>query len=106
LEDKNRLALREMMKQDTSRIISYQELGRMTQVFNTDISIHEKNKFLGRNPHRRRLRFKKFKQHYYSGSKEKQSKIDDFFGRFLHSEVLQSSSSESLYQGQKNSHKE
>ena len=37
LEDKNKLALQAMMKQDTSRIISYQELSLMSQVFNTDL---------------------------------------------------------------------
>jgi len=33
LEDKNKIALWEMMKQDTSRIISYQELSRMSSFF-------------------------------------------------------------------------
>lgn len=53
LEDKNKLALREMMKRDSSRIISYQEFSRMIQVFNTDLEIHQKRRFLGKNPHRK-----------------------------------------------------
>jgi len=48
LEDKNKLALLELIKQNTSRIISYQDLARASQVFNTDIEIYEKRAFLGR----------------------------------------------------------
>ena len=48
LEDKNKLALQEMIRRDKSRIISYRELSRMTQVFNTDISLYEKKQFLGK----------------------------------------------------------
>jgi hypothetical protein len=88
LEDKNRLALQEMMKQNKSRIISFQELGRMSQVFHTELDIQQKRRFLGRNPRPKRYRIKKFRQYFQSSSKEKQTKIDDFFGRFLHSEVL------------------
>jgi hypothetical protein len=78
------------MKQDTSRIISYQELARMTQVFNTDIEINQKRQFLGKNPHRRWWKRRKTKCVRGLNSKEKQSLLDDFLGRFLHSEVLQS----------------
>ncbi len=88
LEDKNKLALQEMMKQDTSRIISFQELGRMSQVFNTDLEIKQKRAFLGKYPKPKRYKIKKFKQYRQSVSKEKQSLLDDFLGRFLHSEVL------------------
>ena len=88
LEDKNKLALREMMKQDSSRIISYQELSRMTQVFNTDIEINHKRSFIGRNRMRRGYKIKSRKQYYNSFSKERQTRLDDFLGRFLHSEVL------------------
>jgi len=97
LEDKNKLALREMMKQDSSRIISYQELSRMTQVFNTDVEIKQKRSFIGRNRKRRGYKIKSRKQHHSSFSKERQTRLDDFLGRFLHSEVLQCSSSESRF---------
>ncbi|MCK4416455.1 MAG: hypothetical protein KAU84_04805 [Thermoplasmatales archaeon] len=93
LEEKNKLALQEMMKQDTSRIISYQELSRMSQVFNTDLEIQQKRVFLGKYLKPKRYKIKKFGQHRQLDSKEKQSKIDDFLGRFLHSEVLMSDSS-------------
>ena len=88
LEDKNKKALLEMMKQDTSRIISYQELAKMTHVFNTDIDICEKRSFLGKNRWRKARKIKESTGHYGSNPKEKQSLLDDFLGRFLHSEVL------------------
>ena len=88
LEDKNKLALQEMMKRDTSGIISYQELSRMSQVFNTDLEIQQKRSFLGKNPRRRWWKRRKIKQPHYSFSKEKQTLLDNFFGRFLHSELL------------------
>ncbi len=95
LEDKNKLALQAMMKQDTSRIISYQELSLMSQVFHADLEIQQKRRFLGKNPRPKRYRIKKFWKYGQSVSKEKQTILDDFLGRFLHSEVLVSSSSES-----------
>ncbi len=88
LEDKNKLALQEMMKQDTSRIISFQELGRMSKVFNTDLDIKQKRAFPGKSPHRRWWKRRKIKRVYRLSSMENQSILDDFFGRFLHSEVL------------------
>ncbi len=88
LEDKNKLALQEMMTQNKSRIISFQDLGRMSQVFNTDLEIKQKRAFLGKKLEPTHYKIKKFKQNYQSVSKEKQSILDDFFGRFLHSEVL------------------
>ena len=88
LEDKNKFALQEMMKKDTSRIISFQELGRMSKVFNTDLENKQKGAFLGKYQKSKRYKIKEFKRHCQLDSKEKQSKIDDFFGRFLHLEVL------------------
>jgi len=98
LEDKNKLALLEMMKQNISRIISYQDLARASQVFNTNIEIYEKRSFLGKNRWRKTKRIKESVNRYNSNPKEKQTKIDDFLGRFLHSEVLLGSSSECSYQ--------
>ena len=88
LEDKNKLALKEMIQHDPSRIINYQELARASQVFNTDISKPEKKQFFGKNKPRSRRRNHKSKPDYVPVSKEKQALLDDFFGRFLHSEVL------------------
>jgi hypothetical protein len=47
LEDKNKFALLELVKKNTTRIISYQDLARVPQVFNTEIEIYEKRSFLG-----------------------------------------------------------
>jgi hypothetical protein len=88
LEDKNKLALQEMLKQNSSRIINYQELERACQVFNTNLEIEKKRRFLGKNQPQKLRKKRKIKQSYYSFSKEKQTLLDDFFGRFLHSEVL------------------
>jgi len=89
LEDKNKLALLELMKQNTSRIISYQDIAKACQVFNTDIEIHEKRGFLGRNPWRKQRKIRESRVRYGSVPKEKQTLLDDFLGRFLHSEVLE-----------------
>ncbi len=99
LEDKSKLALLELMRQNTSRIISFQDLMRASKVFNTDIEIYEKRAFLGKNKWRKAKKIQESTDKYGSISKEKQSLLDDFLGRFLHSEVLMSSSSESSYQG-------
>ena len=88
LEDKNKLALREMMQHDPSRILNYHELSRACQVFNTDISKPEKKQFFGKTKPRSRKKNPKYKRGHSSISKEKKPFSDDFFGRFLHSEVL------------------
>ena len=88
LEDRNKLALKEMMKQNKSRIINYQELGKVCKIFNTNLEMNQKRAFLGKNTRPRRFKIKKFRQYNQLYSKEKQTKIDDFFGRFLHSEQL------------------
>lgn len=88
LEDKSKLALLELIKQNTSRIISYQDLARASEVFNTDIEIHEKRSFLGKNQWRKAKKIQESTNRYSLVSKEKQTHLDDFLGRFLHSEVL------------------
>jgi len=97
LKDKNKQALLEMMKQDSSRIISYQELAKMTKVFNTSIEMQQKRAFLGKNKTRKSMKTRRIDIQQNQIQQEKQSKIDDVLGRFLHSEVLRSSSSESSY---------
>ena len=88
LEDKNKLALLEMMRQNPSRIISFQELARVSQVFNADIEIYEKRAFLGKNRCGKTRKIKESTKSYYSNPKEKQTHLGDFLGRFWHSEVL------------------
>ena len=88
LEDKNTMALKEMMRQNPTRILSFQDLGRLMNTFNTDIPIHEKRGFLGKTLRPRRYKIRKILHTSQQVSKEKQTKIDEFLGRFLHSEVL------------------
>lgn len=88
LKDKNDVALREMLKQNTSRVINYRELSNVSKTFHTDLSKPEKKRFFGKKgqiSRRKKQRSKEKKVYVY---KEKQKKIDDFLGRFLHSEVL------------------
>lgn len=70
--------------QNTSRVISFQDLGRLSQVFNIDLEIKQKRAFLGKNLKPRRYKNKNFNQQHQQNSKEKQLKIDDFFGIILH----------------------
>jgi outer membrane protein assembly factor BamB len=46
LNDKNKIALQSMISLNKSRIISYQELHQVTEVFGADISMTEKESFL------------------------------------------------------------
>jgi predicted transcriptional regulator len=48
LNDKNKEALKAIIKRNTSRIITYQELSRVSQVFGVNLSIVEKNNLLNR----------------------------------------------------------
>ena len=94
LDGKNKLALKEMIKQNESRVINYHELSRASKAFKTDLSKTEKKRFFGKKEpiSRKRKQRSKEKQNFFS--KEKNKSLDEFFGRFLHSDVLRSSSSE------------
>lgn len=89
LEDKNKKALQAMIGSKKSRIISYQDLASMSKVFNVNLKKAEKHEFLGK---KRRInrRVKIGTKSKKSGIlKECQTNLDEFLGRFLHSEVLQ-----------------
>jgi len=88
LDEKNKKAFQSLLETDSSRIISYQQLGRMLQIFNIKVNVDEKKSFLGKNRWRRSRKIKESLGHYCSNPKEKQSLLDDFIGRFLHSDVL------------------
>jgi hypothetical protein len=60
----------------------------MTQVFNTDVEIKHKRSFIDRNQDRRGYKIKSQKQPHGSFSKDRQTRLDEFLGNFLHSEVL------------------
>ena len=88
LEDKNRKALQSMLERSTSRIVSYQDLGRMLQIFDVKADSGEKKAFLGKKKPQRAWKIREPAVRYGTNPKEKQSKIDDFLGRIWHSEVL------------------
>jgi len=98
LKDKNHVALKALMSQDPSRIINYQELAKASQVFSTELSKTEKTVFFGKRPLLSRQRKQRSREKQRFVLKEKEGCLDDFFGRFLHSEVLWASSSESTNQ--------
>ena len=88
LSDKSKEALQAIIKRNSSKIISYQKLAKMSKIFDINLNINEKNSFLGKTKPSLRRKMRKRKKSYQTFSKENQSQIDDFFGRFLHSEVL------------------
>lgn len=88
LDEKNKTALQSLLENGSSRIISYQELSQMLRIFDIKVDGDEKRAFLGRNRWRRTRKIKESLGRYGSNHKEKQTRIDDFLGRFLHSEVL------------------
>jgi hypothetical protein len=68
--------------------MSYQELKQITKVFGVELGIQEKQAFLGKTPQSFCRKRQRRNFIHNSFCRESQSKIDDFFGRFLHSEVL------------------
>jgi transposase-like protein len=88
LDDKNKKALQSLLEIDSSKIINYRELDDLLHIFHIKVDVEEKKTFLGRNGPKRMRKIKETAFRYGSFSKEKQTKIDDFLGRFLHSEVL------------------
>ena len=49
LDDKNKVALKALLEAKKSRVINYQDLASMTQVFNLNLSGLEKKELLGKN---------------------------------------------------------
>ena len=88
LDDKNRKALQSLLEKDSSKIINYRELDDLLRIFHVKVDVEEKKVFLGRNVQKRVRKIKESAFRYGSFSEEKQAKIDDFLGRFLHSDVL------------------
>ena len=78
LDDKNKLALQAMIKRNISRIISYQELARMSRVFNIDLSNEEKHSFLGKRERRVVPIIRRKEGGFMSSLKKNQLKLDDF----------------------------
>ena len=88
LSDKNKIALQAMVQRKRSKIISFQELSAISKIFDVKLLDDDKFRFFGKNKPRSRRRNHKSKPVKVSVSKEKKTPVDDFFGRFLHSEGL------------------
>jgi hypothetical protein len=96
LEDKNKKALQAMLESQKSRIFSYHDLAGMSRVFDVHLKREEKHRFLGKKTDSGEQKSRGTKSKKLVFYKEKQALLDDFLGRFLHSEVLLASSSESI----------
>ncbi len=88
LEDKNKKALRSTIEKKGSKVISYHELSFMSKVFDVNLSKKEKRSLIGRKQGKSSCK----KQGSNSNSTGEKG---GFLGRFLHSDVLPFSSSES-----------
>jgi hypothetical protein len=88
LEDKAENVARAYLKHLDKKFMSYQELKQITKVFGVELDKQEKQAFLGKTVQSFRRKKQRRNNFHLSFCKESQSKIDDFFGRFLHSEVL------------------
>lgn len=78
LSDKNKEALRAIIKRNTSRIITYQELSRMSQVFGVNLSIVEKHELLNKKVDRMFPIIHRKDGGFLSSYHKNQLKIDDF----------------------------
>ncbi|RLF25655.1 MAG: hypothetical protein DRN01_06125, partial [Thermoplasmata archaeon] len=75
----------------------YQELKAITKVFKINLNPEEKKRFIGKKHKEKKTVLRSIKHVSKRSSKRSQTLLDDFFGRFLHSEVLFFSSSESRF---------
>ena len=81
LEDKNKKALKSIIENKGSKVISYHELASMSQVFDVNLSKKEKHRLVGRKQDKSSL-----KKH--SSDSDSTGEMGGFLGRFLHSELL------------------
>ena len=88
LEDKNKIALQAMIEDKRSKVISYHDLASMSQVFNVNLLKKEKRSLIGRKQG-------KSSRKKHGSNSDSTGETSGFLGRFLHSDVLWASSSES-----------
>ena len=78
LSDKNKEALKGIIKRNTSRIITYQELSRVSQVFGVNLSIVEKHELLNKKLDRKLPIIRKKDGGFLSSLKKNQTNLYDF----------------------------
>jgi len=88
LEGKEDEAVRAFLERVNKKIISYQELKQVTEVFGTDLNKSEKEAFLRRKRKNIPRKIRGSKNTSKAVLQEAQSNFDEFLRRFLPSEVL------------------
>lgn len=78
LSDKNKVALQSMIKRKRSKIISYQELASISQVFGVNLSVIEKRNLLDRKERRVPPIIRRKDGGFLSSYRRNQMKLDDF----------------------------
>jgi hypothetical protein len=78
LSDKNKVALQSMIKRKKSKIISYQELASISQVFGVNLSIVEKRNLIDKKERRVLPIIRRKDGGFLSSFKGSQAKLDDF----------------------------
>ncbi|MBU0498234.1 MAG: hypothetical protein KKC68_02035 [Candidatus Thermoplasmatota archaeon] len=79
LDDRNKLALRSLMKMNQSRIISYQELKAISNIFGISLDSRDKQQLVRykNNP----LIIRKEEGGFLSSNRQSQTRLDDFQGK-------------------------
>jgi len=88
LDEKAKDVAKAFIKTRRKKVFSYQELKSITKIFGVELESEEKKHFVGKKYKELHLRNGGIKEHFKQNLKEVQRKIDDFLGRFLHSELL------------------
>lgn len=78
LDDKNKIALKAMLDMRKSKVISYHDLARMSQVFGVNLSPVEKNQLRGKREKRILPIIRRKDGGYMSSYKKSQTNLDDF----------------------------
>jgi hypothetical protein len=81
LEGKNKLALESLMKTKRSRIISYQELKRISKAFDVELDTKEKQRLMRTKPKPVTPIIRKKEGGYLSSIQRSQTCLDDFKGK-------------------------
>ena len=78
LDDKNKIALKAMLDMRKSKVISYHDLARMSQVFGVNLSSVEKNQLRGQKEKRVLPIIRRKDGGFMSSYKKSQTNLDDF----------------------------
>lgn len=88
LDEKAKMAALAFLEMENKKVISYQELKSITKVFGVKLENEEKRQIIGRKENNLPIKNIAKKKGIMQKSKESQQRLDDFLGKFLHSELL------------------